>query len=40
VADALDEPTVQRLNERIEVGGEDPRTVARDWLVDEGFIEE
>jgi osmoprotectant transport system substrate-binding protein len=40
VADALDEPTVQQLNERVEVGGEDPRTVAHDWLVDEGFIEE
>ena len=38
LAEALDEQTVQELNERIEVAGEDPRTVARSWLEAEGLI--
>jgi osmoprotectant transport system substrate-binding protein len=38
LADALDEPTMQRLNERVEVDGEDPRAVARSWLEEEGLV--
>ncbi|MEU6083767.1 glycine betaine ABC transporter substrate-binding protein [Streptomyces sp. NPDC047108] len=30
----------QRLNARVDVGGEDPHEVAKDWLVREGFIRE
>lgn len=38
LADSLDETTVQTLNERVEVAGEHPRTVARSWLESEGFV--
>ncbi|KAF4410994.1 MULTISPECIES: glycine betaine ABC transporter substrate-binding protein [Streptomyces] len=30
----------QKLNARVDVDGEDPHEVAKDWLVDEGFITE
>ncbi|WP_267246007.1 glycine betaine ABC transporter substrate-binding protein [Streptomyces sp. PR69] len=32
--------TAQELNARVDVGGEDPHEVAKEWLVREGFIEE
>jgi osmoprotectant transport system substrate-binding protein len=28
----------QKLNGEVDVQGKDPRTVAKDWLVQEGFI--
>ncbi|WP_435885756.1 glycine betaine ABC transporter substrate-binding protein [Streptomyces lydicus] len=33
-------PEAQRLNARVDVDGEDPHEVAKDWLVREGFIRE
>ena len=34
----LTNPTMQRLNAKVDVSGEDPSIVARDWLVKEGFL--
>jgi osmoprotectant transport system substrate-binding protein len=31
--------TMQELNARVDVDGEDPEDVAEDWLTEEGFIE-
>ena len=31
--------TMQQLNARVDVEGEDPESVAEDWLTEEGFIE-
>lgn len=31
--------TMQELNARVDVDGEDPETVAEDWLTEEGFIQ-
>lgn len=36
----LTTPLAQRLNARVDVDGEDPHEVAKDWLVDEGLIKE
>jgi osmoprotectant transport system substrate-binding protein len=38
ISERLDERTMQGLNERVEVDGEDPQAVARDWLEQEGFL--
>jgi osmoprotectant transport system substrate-binding protein len=38
VADALSMEAMQELNRRVSEAGEDPRTVARDWLETNGFI--
>lgn len=35
---ALNNDVAQELNARVDVNGEDPRDVAREWLIDEGFI--
>lgn len=35
---ALDNETLQTLNARVEVDGENPTDVARDWLTENGFI--
>lgn len=37
---ALNNDVAQELNARVDVDGEDPRDVARAWLVKEGFITE
>jgi osmoprotectant transport system substrate-binding protein len=34
----LDNDTVRALNAEVDVDGRDPATVARDWLVREGFV--
>lgn len=39
VSERLDVDAMRRLNEAVDVDGEDPAFVARDWLRDEGFIE-
>lgn len=36
---SLDNVTLQTLNARVEVDGEDPGTVAQDWLKEMGFIQ-
>ncbi|MEJ5913019.1 glycine betaine ABC transporter substrate-binding protein [Pseudokineococcus sp. 1T1Z-3] len=38
VSDALDNETLIDLNLRVDVEGEEPAYVARDWLASEGFI--
>ncbi|WP_199440642.1 glycine betaine ABC transporter substrate-binding protein [Umezawaea beigongshangensis] len=38
VAAKLDNDVMLRLNARVDVDGEDPADVARDWLVAEGFV--
>ena len=35
---SLDNITLQTLNARVEVDGEDPRSVAESWLSEMGFI--
>lgn len=35
---SLDNVTLQTLNARVEVDGENPATVATDWLTEQGFI--
>lgn len=37
---ALNNTVAQELNGRVDVDGEEPHDVAKDWLVDEGFITE
>ena len=37
---ALNNNVAQELNARVDVDGEDPHDVARNWLVEEGFITE
>lgn len=37
---ALDNDVARELNARVDVDGEDPHDVAKDWLVEEGFITE
>lgn len=34
----LDDPTMIELNARIDVDGEEPVTVAQDWLTEQGFL--
>jgi osmoprotectant transport system substrate-binding protein len=38
LAAALDNETMQQLNAAVDVDGEEPADVARDWLVEQGFI--
>ncbi|MER5863705.1 glycine betaine ABC transporter substrate-binding protein [Kitasatospora sp. NPDC002040] len=38
VSAKLDNTVAQQLNSRVDVDGEDPRAVARQWLIDQGFI--
>jgi osmoprotectant transport system substrate-binding protein len=38
VARALDDATLQKLNARVDVDGEAPEDVTKDWLVSEGFV--
>ncbi|MFJ9523091.1 glycine betaine ABC transporter substrate-binding protein [Kitasatospora sp. NPDC101801] len=38
VSARLDNTVAQRLNSKVDVDGEDPRQVARDWLIEQGFI--
>jgi molecular chaperone DnaK len=40
VAGDLDDRTMQALNARVQVEGEAPRTVARGWLAERGFLDE
>ncbi|MFP5020462.1 glycine betaine ABC transporter substrate-binding protein [Pseudonocardia phyllosphaerae] len=37
IASALDYPTILALNEKVSAQGQDPRTVAREWLAQRGF---
>jgi osmoprotectant transport system substrate-binding protein len=39
VAAALTDEALQALNAAVVDDGEEPRTVAREWLVDEGFAD-
>ncbi|MBB3077471.1 glycine betaine ABC transporter substrate-binding protein [Streptomyces violarus] len=36
----LDNAVARKLNAKVDVDGEDPHQVARDWMVEEGFVEE
>ena len=38
ITKALDRGMAQQLNAKVDVDGEDPHDVAKDWLVREGFI--
>lgn len=38
VSAKLDNTVAQRLNSKVDVDGQDPRAVARQWLIDEGFV--
>ncbi|EHY89731.1 glycine betaine ABC transporter substrate-binding protein [Saccharomonospora azurea] len=38
VSDALNNDEITELNKQVDVDGRDPAVVARDWLVDKGFI--
>ncbi|NEE17642.1 glycine/betaine ABC transporter substrate-binding protein, partial [Streptomyces sp. SID7499] len=40
LARKLTTEVAQTLNAKVDVEGEDPHEVAKDWLVAEGFIEE
>ncbi|MFD3606538.1 glycine betaine ABC transporter substrate-binding protein [Streptomyces atroolivaceus] len=40
VTEKLTTPLAQELNSKVDVDGEDPHEVAKDWLVKEGFIRE
>ncbi|MEV0370716.1 glycine betaine ABC transporter substrate-binding protein [Streptomyces sp. NPDC050636] len=40
VTKALDNTIAQQLNRKVDVYGEDPHEVAKDWLIKEGFIKE
>ncbi|MFE0192733.1 glycine betaine ABC transporter substrate-binding protein [Streptomyces sp. NPDC058989] len=40
VTKALNNTVAQELNRRVDVDGEDPHEVAKDWLLREGFIKE
>ncbi|RJN32599.1 ABC transporter substrate-binding protein [Nesterenkonia natronophila] len=39
VSEALTDEVVMELNGRVDTGGEDPRDVAEDWLMEQGFID-
>lgn len=39
ISEQLTLETMQELNARVDVDGEDPETVAEDWLTEEGFIQ-
>jgi osmoprotectant transport system substrate-binding protein len=38
ITKALNNKMAQRLNAKVDVDGEDPHEVAKEWLVKEGFI--
>ena len=38
--DLIDEKTMANLNNRVEIGKENPRDVARKFLVEKGLLEE
>ncbi|AHH93427.1 glycine betaine ABC transporter substrate-binding protein [Kutzneria viridogrisea] len=38
VAERLDNDTMLKLNAQVDVQGKDPADVARDWLVEQGFV--
>ncbi|MGW1378253.1 glycine betaine ABC transporter substrate-binding protein [Streptomyces sp. NPDC002446] len=40
VTKALDNTVAQELNRKVDVDGEDPHEVAKEWLLQEGFIKE
>ncbi|MFJ8573026.1 glycine betaine ABC transporter substrate-binding protein [[Kitasatospora] papulosa] len=40
VTEKLTTPLAQELNSKVDVDGEDPHEVAKDWLLKEGFIKE
>ncbi|MFF8785323.1 glycine betaine ABC transporter substrate-binding protein [Streptomyces sp. NPDC015125] len=40
VTKALNNTVAQELNRKVDVNGEDPHEVAKDWLIREGFIKE
>ncbi|MET9295542.1 glycine betaine ABC transporter substrate-binding protein [Streptomyces sp. NPDC003077] len=40
ITKALTDSVAQNLNAKVDVDGEDPHKVAKDWLVERGFIEE
>ena len=40
VTKALNNTVAQELNRKVDVDGEDPHEVAKDWLIQEGFIKE
>ncbi|MFG2496554.1 glycine betaine ABC transporter substrate-binding protein [Streptomyces caniferus] len=40
VTKALNNTVAQELNRKVDVDGEDPHEVAKDWLIREGFIKE
>ncbi|MFE1768095.1 glycine betaine ABC transporter substrate-binding protein [Streptomyces angustmyceticus] len=40
VTKALDNTVAQELNRKVDVDGEDPHEVAKNWLIQEGFIKE
>ncbi|MEU4260358.1 glycine betaine ABC transporter substrate-binding protein [Streptomyces sp. NPDC025273] len=40
VTEKLTTPLAQELNSKVDVDGQDPHEVAKDWLLEEGFIKE
>ncbi|MFF5895681.1 glycine betaine ABC transporter substrate-binding protein [Streptomyces argenteolus] len=40
VTEMLTTPLAQELNSKVDVDGQDPHEVAKDWLIEEGFIQE
>ncbi len=40
VTKALDNAVAQSLNAKVDVEGQDPREVAKDWMIEKGFIED
>ncbi|MFH9421159.1 glycine betaine ABC transporter substrate-binding protein [Streptomyces sp. NPDC017529] len=40
VTKALDNAVAQRLNAKVDVEGQDPHEVAKDWLVEKGFVKD
>ncbi|UQA95182.1 glycine betaine ABC transporter substrate-binding protein [Streptomyces halobius] len=40
VTKALDNTVAQQLNRKVDVDGEDPHEVAKEWLIEKGFIRE
>ncbi|MEU2677769.1 osmoprotectant transport system substrate-binding protein [Streptomyces sp. LamerLS-316] len=40
ITEKLTTPLAQELNSKVDVDGQDPHEVAKDWLVKEGFIKE
>ncbi len=38
ISAVLTDDVISELNKQVDVEGEDPATVARQWLVDRGFV--